>query len=78
MGMGVSKGSYGNSATAPKIQGEIQGKGDVASLCVMISSTLLSACAIIYTDFLLPVVTVNNNIKENNDTSINDVDTYTR
>ena len=30
-GFGVSKGSYGNTAIFPKIQGKIQGKGNVAN-----------------------------------------------
>ena len=42
-GMGVSKQAYKNQPGHPQIQGEIQGKGDVASLWTMTSSILLFA-----------------------------------
>ena len=75
-GLGVLKGSYGNTTNVPKIQRKIQGKGDVASFCAMISSTLLAAYAMIYTVLFLPGVYGKNNIKKNNDAFIDDVDTY--
>ena len=55
-GLGVLKGSNGNTTIVLKIQGEIQVKGDVASLWAMISSTLLAAYAMIYTGLFLPGV----------------------
>ena len=52
-GLGVSKQAYKNQLGHPQIQGEIQGKGDVASLWTMTSSILLFAHAILYAEIVI-------------------------
>ncbi len=53
---GISAGSYTNPIEEPKLKGEIQGKGDVASLWAMTSSTLLTAHQTLYQGIHLPSV----------------------
>ncbi|KAL7502637.1 hypothetical protein ACHAXN_000568 [Cyclotella atomus] len=48
-GHGVSEKVYKNEIGEPRIIGELQGKGDVALIYMMISSAVLDAHASLYT-----------------------------
>ena len=74
-GLGVSKKSYGNTPNEPRIIGEIQGKGDVATLWAFISSTLLLAHSLLWTGLDLPSSTGGPGLKRNNAGYVDDVDT---
>ena len=74
-GLGVLKGSYANTEGAPKIAGEIQGRGTVGRLITMSCGTLLDADGSIYTGLDLPVITGTNSVQKNNDAYGDDVDT---
>jgi len=63
-GLGVSARAYKNQHGQPKIQGEIQGKGNVASLWTMASILLLFAHAMLYTGLSLPSVVGKKGIKK--------------
>ena len=66
-GLGILKHAYHNPPGKPKIQGKIQGKGDVASLWTMTSSILLFAHALLYTGLILPSAVEKKGVKKNND-----------
>ena len=72
----VLKGSYANTEGAPKIAGEIQGRGAVGSLFIIICGTLIDTHETIYNCLDLPRITGTNSIQKNNDAYVDDVDTY--
>ena len=74
--LGISTASYGNRPGAPIIQGEYQGKGDVASLWVMQSSTILEAHSSLYSGLSLPSVSTMAYRSKNNDVYVDDADTW--
>jgi len=67
-GLDVSKKSYRNQTAQPRVLGEIQGKGDIASFWALISSVLLLAHSLIYQGLKLPGVNGEIFIEKNNDT----------
>ena len=54
-GLGVSENTYSNTPGDPRIIGEIQGKGDVATLWAFMSSMLLLAHSFVWTGLDLPL-----------------------
>jgi hypothetical protein len=75
-GLGVSKQVYRNEPEKPKVKGEVQGKGDVASLWAMTSSHLLTAHGALYQGANLPGIAGGKGIVKNNDAYVDDVDTF--
>ena len=75
-GLGVSKQVYRNEPGKPKVKGEVQGKGDVASLWAMTSSHLLTAHGALYQGANLPGIVGGKGIVKNNDAYVDDVDTF--
>ena len=77
-GLGVSKQHYHNNISEPRIIGEIQGKGDVATLWAFMSSMLLLAHSFVWTGLDLPSATGRVGIKKKNNAGyVDDVDTLT-
>jgi len=75
--LGTSKVFYTNTPGDPLIQGEVQGKADVASLWTMVSSSILMAHRQVYQGIDLPsVVGKSQGIKKNNDGYVDDVDVW--
>ncbi|KAL7536722.1 hypothetical protein ACHAWF_007008 [Thalassiosira exigua] len=74
--LGVSRLYYCMKRGEPAIQGEIQGKGDVASMWAMVSSLLLLAFESLYEGIYLHSVCGRKGIRKRNDGYVDDVDTW--
>ena len=74
--LGVSETSYQQQLGEPTLHGEYQGKGDVASLWVMHSSTVLYAHAQLYKGLSLPDIVTGKVREKNNDVYVDDADTW--
>ena len=74
-GLGVPKKSYKNQPGQPRIMGEIQGKGNIASFWALISSALLPAHSLMSQCLKLLGVDDKVYIEKNNDAYADDVDT---
>jgi hypothetical protein len=75
-GYGVSVATYGNRPGEPPMAGEGQGKGDVAIVYVLQSSTLFDAHATLSPGLCLPPPVPGPGIKKRNDGYVDDVDTW--
>ena len=51
-GLGVSKKSYRNQPSQPRVLGEIQGKGDITNFWALISHHTHKVCHIYMTNFI--------------------------
>jgi hypothetical protein len=72
-GHGVSEQVYKNKAGQPRIIGELQGKGDVALIYMLLSSTVLDAHATMYNGLELSPATPGPGIRKRNDSYVDDV-----
>jgi hypothetical protein len=75
-GHGVSEDTYGNRVGRPKIAGELQGKGDVAPLYALLSSTIMDAHAKLYEGICLNSPVPGPSIRKRNDGYVDDVNTW--
>jgi hypothetical protein len=75
-GYGVSTATYGNRPGEPLMAGEGQGKGDVAIIYVLQSSTLFDAHAKLSPAMILPPPAPGPGITKRNDGYVDDVDTW--
>jgi hypothetical protein len=67
---------YKNETGQPQIIGELQGKGDVALIYMMLSSTVLDAHATMYSGLELSPATPGPGIRKRNDGYVDDVNTW--
>ena len=75
-GHGVLKQVYQNTPNDYRIIGELQGKGDVALIYMLLSSTVLQAHSSLYHGIDLPPATPGPGIKKLNDGYVDDVNTW--
>jgi hypothetical protein len=75
-GYGVSTSTYGNRPGKPMMAGEGQGKGDVAIIYVLQSSTLFDAHAKLSPAMILPPPVPGPGITKQHDGYVDDVDTW--
>jgi hypothetical protein len=75
-GHGVSEVTYQNEPGHAKIIGELQGKGDVALIYALLSSTVLEAHATMYPGIKLLPATPGPGIEKRNDGYVDDVNTW--
>jgi hypothetical protein len=74
-GHGVSELTYGNRPGRAKIAGKLQGKGDVAPLYALLSSTIMDAHATLYAGICLESPVPGLPIRKRNDGYFDDVNT---
>jgi hypothetical protein len=75
-GHGVSQQVYQNTPNDYRIIGELQGKGDVALIYMLLSSTVLEAHSSLYRGIDLPPATPGPGITKLNDGYVDDVNTW--
>ena len=75
-GHGVSDRTYGNREGEPMIRGEYQGKGDVAGLYAILSSTVMQAHSEVYDGLDLPPPAPGPGIRKRNDAYVDDANTW--
>jgi hypothetical protein len=75
-GHGVSETTYGNRPGQPKLAGELQGKGDVAPLYALLSSSIMDAHKSMYGGVELPSPVLGPCIRKINNGYVDDVNTF--
>ena len=75
-GHGVSEQVYMEVDGEPRIIGELQGKGDVALIYMLLSSTIFDAHATMYNGLVLSPATPGPGIRKRNDGYVDDVNTW--
>jgi hypothetical protein len=75
-GHGVSEVTYGNRRGTAKLAGELQGKGDVAPLYALLSSSIMDAHGTLYNGVDLPSPVSGPSIRKINNGYVDDVNTF--
>ena len=75
-GCGDSEEVYEEEEEDESLNGEVQGKGNVASLWCLTSHTILEAHTALHTPILMTGETCNCRVKNKNDAFVDDMDGY--